>query len=471
MTSIAARINQLDPEALSVLRAGVAGTAITPEDAEYETARLIVSLVYDPRPAAIVRCASTEDVAFAVRFARERGIAFTPRSGGHSVLGHSSVDGVLVIDLGGMREITIDPIEWMATVQAGVTSEEFAGPAAKYGLSLSTGDTGTVGIGGLTVGGGIGWMVRKQGLTIDNLLAATVVTASGEVIRASEREHPDLFWALRGGGSNFGIVTDFTFRLGGNGTVQGGAIVLPATRDVLRGYLDYAPRAEDNLTTIAFLMAAPPAPFIPEAILGQPVLIVGLTWCGDVNDLEGRDRALAPLRALATPIADTVEAIPYGAMFAYTAEATNRHGAAIRSLFGDDLTDAQLDAILDAMEHSTSPFNQVQFRGLGGAVSRVPADATAFAHRDAPLMLSVIGIWMDPEDDGEAHTRWTVDLWKHLESASRGTYVNFLQDRLEERLPEAYLEGLARLRRVKAVYDPENVFQFNVNISPAARRS
>lgn len=376
MTSIAAHIHQLDPEALSALRAGIAGRVITPGDAEYDTARQLVSFAYDRRPAAIVRCEGTPDVAFAVRFARERGLEFVPRSGGHAVVGHSVQDDAIVIDFSGMKGITIDPIQRVATVQPGATSGDLAGPAAAYGLALSTGDTSSVGIGGLTVGGGVGWMVRKYGLTIDNLLAATVVTADGEVLRVSEDEHPDLFWALRGGGSNFGIVTEFTFRLAPSGNIIGGVLVLPATREVLRGYVDYTPRASEDLTTIAFMMAAPPAPFIPEQHVGETVVMIGVTWTGAAQDL---DAALEPLRSLATPVADTIAAIPYPAMFAYTEEATQRHGAALRSMFTDDLTDAQIDSMITAMASSTSPFTQIQLRGLGGAMARVPSDATAFA--------------------------------------------------------------------------------------------
>lgn len=468
MTSIATGTRQLDGDALQALQAGITGTVITPGHPDYEVARQIVSLAFDRRPAAIVRAEGTEDVAFAVRFARQHDLEIAPRSGAHSVYGYSSVDDALVIDLGGMVGITIDPIEHVATVQAGVTSARLAGPALQYGLSLSTGDTGTVGIGGLTVGGGIGWMARKYGLTIDNLLSATVVTASGEVVRTSKTEHPDLFWAIRGGGGNFGIITDFTFRLAPSGMVHGGAVVLPATREVLRGYLDYTPKAPEELTTIAFLMAAPPAPFIPEDVVGRPVLLVGLTWAGPIEDVDAANEAIAPLRALAAPIADTVGPIPYDAMFAYTAEAEKRHGATIRSLFGDELTDAQLDAILEAMGRSTSPFNMVQFRGMGGAVSRVPVEETAFVNRDSDFMVAVIGIWMDPADDGEAHRRWTLDLWKHLEPASKGAYVNFLQDDGEARLPLAYREAMTRLREVKTKYDPDNVFHHNQNIRPAA---
>ncbi len=463
MTSIAARINQLDSDALDALRAGVTGTVVTPDEAEYDIARQIVSLAFDRHPAAIVRCEGTADVAFAVRFARDRGIDFVPRSGGHAVAGHSVQDGAIVVDLGTMKAITIDPIERTATVQPGVRSSDLAAQAGAFGLALTTGDTGSVGIGGLTVGGGIGWMVRKHGLTIDNLLSATVVTAAGEVLRASATEHPDLFWAIRGGGSNFGIITEFTFRLAPAGMSYCGAVVLPATREVLRRYLDYTPQAPDDLTTIAFLMAAPPAPFIPEEVVGQPVVLIGAVWTGPE---EGLAAALEPLRTVAEPIADTVTYAPYPTMFAYTAEAEKRHGAALHTMFTDTLSDAEVDAMLAAMRSSSSPFNMIQLRGLGGAFGRVAADATAFPHRDAALMASVIGIWMDPEDDGTAHRQWARDAWEHLAPSANGAYVNFLQSDAETQLPRAYRGSLERLRAVKAKYDPENVFRFNVNVQP-----
>ncbi len=453
--------------ALDVLRTQLQGDLITPGAPEYDQARQIVSIVFDRHPAAIVRPASSEDVARAVRFAREWGMEIAVRSGGHSVAGHSVVDGALVIDVGAMREVQIDPVASTAVVQAGVTSEELAGQAAAYGLALSTGDTGSVGIGGLTVGGGIGWMARSQGLAIDNLLSATVVTAAGEVIEASAASHADLFWAIRGGGGNFGIVTEFTFRLAPHGMVQGGVIALPATADVLRGYLDYAHSATEDLTTIAFMLHAPPAPFIPAEAVGQPALIVGVCYTGPEDGLEA---ALAPIRALADPIADTVATIPYPVMFAYTAEGTKRHGSAVRTLFANELDDAQIDAMIDAMRAASSPFDMIQIRGMGGAIGRVPADGTAFAHRGARLMIAILALWYDPEDDGATHRAWAADLFAALAPAATGAYVNFLQDDGNARMYEAYPQvTMQRLRLVKTTYDPENVFHHNQNIIPAVR--
>lgn len=453
------------PASIEALRTRLRGAIITPADAGYDEARRILSIAFDRRPSAVIRAAGTDDVALAVRFARAQGLAFAVRSGGHSIAGHSSIDGALLIDLGAMRSVAIDPVESTAVVQAGATSEDLCGAAAAYGLAVSTGDTATVGIGGLAVGGGIGWMARKHGLTIDNLLAATVVTARGEVVHASPTEHPDLFWAIRGGGGNFGIVTELILRLWPDGVVYGGAVVLPATREVLRGYLDYAPNAPEDLTTIAFLMAAPPAPFIPEEAVGQLVLLVGAVFTGADADAEA---ALHPIRALATPVVDTMATMPYPGIFAYTEEATKRHGAAVRTMFADQVSDEQIDAILDYMAHATSPFTMVQFRGMGGAISRVPAEATAFVHRDTPLMVTIIGLWYDPEDDGVAHRKWAADLWAEIAPAARGAYVNFLQDDGDTRKREAYIgQTFRRLREVKALYDPENVFSFNQNIAPA----
>jgi len=468
MTTAAALYRNLDgasPDEIEVLRKQVEGSLITPGDPDYDVARQMVAITFDRYPAVILKAASTNDVMHGVRFARERKLPLAVRSGAHSVNGQSSVDGALVVDLGNMRRVVIDPVARTAVVQPGLTSNELGPMLAAYGLALTTGDTGSVGIGGLTVGGGIGWMVRKLGLTVDSLRAATVVTAAGDVIRASATEHPDLFWAIRGGGGNFGIITEFTFALHPHGNVIGGVVVIPATREVLRGYLQYTPEATEDLTTIAFLMHAPPAPFIPDGHVGDLVLLVGTVFTGAGAEA---DAALAPIRALGQPLADTVGSIPYPAMFAYTAEAEKRHGAAVRSFFTDDMTDDQLDQVIAHMERATSPFTMVQFRGLGGAMCRVPADATAFVHRNARIMFAILAIWFDPEDDGEAHRRWAADLWAEVSPASRGAYVNFLQEDMETRKRDAYFgDTYHRLQQVKATYDPENVFQFNVNIPPA----
>jgi hypothetical protein len=278
-------------------------------------------------------------------------------------------------------------------------------------------------MGGLTTGGGIGFMVRKYGLAIDNLLAAEVVTASGEIVTASAEEHPELFWAIRGGG-NFGIITEFTYRLAPVGRILGGELLLPASREVLRGYLDYVATAPDELTTIANLQHAPPAPFVPQKRVGELVLSILVCWTSSLADGE---QALAPLRALATPVADTVSPMPYLEIYRLTAHQSVPHGASIRSMFAHELSDQALDAALATVEHATSPFSIVQFRGLGGALARVGNDATAFAHRDERYFVAIIAIWLDAAEGADRHAAWTESLWQGIRPEGAGVYVNFLE--------------------------------------------
>ncbi len=446
------------------LRAQLSGQIITADSADYDTSRATALFGPDRRPLAVVRAATPQDVAATVRFARAHLLPLAVRSGGHSVAHLSVITGAVVADLSGMKQVSIDPEARIARVQAGATSGDLAGPAHAHGLALSTGDTSSVGMGGLTTGGGIGFMVRKYGLAIDNLLAAQVVTAEGEIITASETEHPDLFWAIRGGGGNFGIVTEFTYRLAPVGQVLAGVLLLPATREVLRGYLEYAVGAPEELTTIANVMYAPPAPFVPAERVGELVLLILVCWTGDEADGQ---RALAPLRALAAPVAEFVRMMPYPAIYTFTAPQAEPHAAAIRSMFADDLSDAALDAVLAAMRQPSSPFSLVQFRGLGGAMARVPVDATAFAHRRQPLLVAIIGLWVDPAEETTRHTAWTEALWHAIRAEGSGVYVNFLQNEGAERVHEAYPSATyARLAEIKATYDPKNLFCFNQNIVP-----
>ena len=452
--------------ALNSLRTTLHGDLLLADHIEFDAARQVQDITVDRSPLAIVRAADAADVAAGVAFARDHALPLAVRSGGHSVAGHSMADGAVVIDLSGMKAIAIDPVTRTARVGAGVTSGDLLGPAAAHGLALSTGDTASVGMGGLVTGGGIGFMVRKSGLTIDNLLAAQVVTAAGAIVTASADEHPDLFWAIRGGGGNFGIVTEFTFRLAPVGQILGGALILPASRDVLRGYLNYAAAAPDDLTTIANVMHAPPAPFIPQEQVGSLVVMILVCWTGSV---EAGERALAPLRALATPVADLVGPMPYPALYQLTAHQSAPHGAAVRAMFADELSDATLDATLAAMACASSPFSAVQFRGLGGALARVAADATAFAHRDRRYFVSIIGAWLDATEDAAAHRAWVAALWQAIRHEGHGTYVNFLQNEGTNRVHDAYPAAtFARLAVVKQRYDPQNLFRLNQNIAPTA---
>jgi FAD/FMN-containing dehydrogenase len=446
------------------LRRRIKGEVITRTDEGYDDARAVHVTNYGRQPAAIVRVSSTDDVAQAVRFAWERGMPLAVRSGGHSVPGLSMVDGGVTIDLSQMKRVIIDPATQRARVQAGATSGDVAGPAHEHGLAITTGDTSTVGMGGLVTGGGIGYMARKYGLTIDNLVSAQVVTADGIVRTASANEHPDLFWAIRGGGGNFGIVTEFELQLAPVETVLGGVIVLPATREVVRGYLDYIADAPDGLTVLVNIWNAPPAPFVPEAFVGKPVVWLITVWTGDAEEGE---RAIAPLRALAEPITDTMAVIPYPAIYQYTAELESPHGVAIRSMFSDSLSDEAIDAMIEALDRPHAPVSLIHVRGQGGAIAEVASDATAFAHRTQKYFVSAISVWEPGDEGAPGYEAWNDELWSQIRPEGNGVYVNFLQNEEPERINEAYpASTLRRLREIKTKYDPRNVFRYNQNIQP-----
>jgi FAD/FMN-containing dehydrogenase len=449
---------------LEALRARLTGEIINSLDSGYDAARKVVYMTVDCYPRAFVRAADANDVAETVRFARDHALPLAVRSGGHSMAHYSIIDDTLVVDLSGMKGIHIDPETHVVRVQAGCTSGDLAGPAHAHGLALSTGDTHSVGLGGLTTGGGIGFMVRKQGLTIDNLLAAQVVTANGDIITASADENAELFWGIRGGGGNFGIITEFTYRVASVGQILGGELLLPVSRAVIRGYLDYVVTAPDELTTIAKVRHAPPMAHVPPEHVGQLVLSILLCWTGPTEDGE---RALAPLRALARPIADTISPMPYPDIYKFTMHQGAPHGSSIRSMFTDSLSDSAIDAILDAMKQSPSAYSLIQLRGLGGAMARVPTDSTAFAHRDKRYFLAIIGMWLDATEDPGKYAAWTEALWQAIRSEGSGVYVNFLEREGEDRVRDSYTPAsFARLAALKRAVDPQNMFRFNQNISP-----
>ncbi len=363
-----------------------------------------------------------------------------------------------------MNGISIDAERRVAWAQPGLTWGDYAGRAHAYGLATTSGDSGSVGLGGLTLGGGIGWMVRKHGLTIDNLLSVELVSADGRLLRASAEEHPDLFWALRGGGGNFGVATAFQYQLQPAGTVVGGAVVFPASRAVLRAWADYAAQAPDELTSIVFVMPAPPVPFIPAEHHGRLVVIVGMCYVGDLAEGE---RVVEPLSQLGRPIANLVRPMPYPGLFALTEAASQPHPSITRSGYLDALTDDTLEAIVEHAAQMPIPFGLVELRALGGAMAPVPPDATAFAHRDQPFMAVVVGSAPDAASM-EPQRAWTERLWEVLRPRSRGAYANFLSDEGPARVREAYAPAsFERLVALKRQYDPSNVFRLNQNIRPS----
>jgi hypothetical protein len=447
------------PVMTTTLESRFFGQVICPGDADYDTARHIHSPGVDRRPAMIVRAADSIDVMHAIELARSLNLPIAVRSGGHSLAGHSTVDDGLVIDLSGMNAVRIDPESRTAWVQPGARTADLVSKAEPFGLGLSTGDTSTVGLGGLTLGGGIGWMVRKHGLTIDNLRSIELVTADGRLVTASKDENLDLFWALRGGGGNFGVVTGFEFQLHEVGMVIGGMYIFPATPQVIDGYASYAATAPDELTTIATLMHVPPLPFVPESVHGSLAFVVSVCYTGDQKDSV---EALAPIRALAEPLGELIAPMPYSAMFRFTEMGAQPHDSVIRSGYLSELSGELVEMLLDYAGEYPSPFGMIQIRALGGAFARVPEGSTAFAHRDKPYFLAIIHL-----GKGEEIKHWVCGLWDQIRIFTEGTYVNFLDDEGTERVREAYgPENWSRLVAIKQQYDPENTFRMNQNIVP-----
>jgi FAD/FMN-containing dehydrogenase len=448
---------------LAALESALRGRLIRPTDDEYETTRRVHNAAIDRRPVAIVQPADTADVALVVDVARETGLELAVRGGGHSFAGYGTVDGGIVLDLSSMRGLHIDPESRMAWAQPGLTAGEYTRAAAAHGLATPFGDVGSVGIAGLTLGGGIGWLVRKHGLTIDSLVSVEIVTADGAVLTASRDENPDLFWAIRGGGGNFGVVTRFVYRLHPVGTVLGGAIFLPPTREVLRGLVPVAQAAPEELTTISFIMPAPPAPFIPAEHQGKPTIAVMFVWAGDP---EAGQEAIAPIRALATPLAEAVMPMPYPAIYEFTSAAEAPSAEMVRSIFADTLDEEAIELIIQRTFDPVLAGSMTQIRVLGGAMNLVDAADTAFAHRARQVLLTLITPFGVGGDD-EARAAATLATFDALRPKALGVYSNFLEVEGDDRIREAYPGGtLERLAQAKRAYDPTNVFRLNQNIRP-----
>jgi FAD/FMN-containing dehydrogenase len=447
------------------LRAALNGRVITPDDAAYDHARAVFYGGFDQRPAVIVRVADATDVSRVVSLARETGSELAVRSGGHSLAGHGVSDGGIVLDLSGMTALDIDVEGRTAWAGTGLTAGAYTTAAGAYGLATGFGDTASVGIGGLTLGGGLGFLVRKHGLTIDDLLAAEVVTADGQLLRADAEHHPDLFWALRGGGGNFGVATRFQFRLHRLDQIVGGILLLPATPEVLAGFIAEAQAAPEELSTIANVLPAPPMPFVPATQRGRLAVAALLAYAGAVEDGE---RAVAPFRALATPLADLVRPMAYPEI--YPPEQDDVHPTAVaRTMFLDAVDHSVAETILDYLRASDATMRVAQLRVLGGAMARVPVEATAFAHRRRPIMANVAAFYDGPEDRA-VREAWVADFAAALRQGEPGAYVGFLGDDGQARVHEAYPGPTwERLAEIKRRYDPANLFHRNQNIPPSRR--
>jgi FAD/FMN-containing dehydrogenase len=450
---------------IAQLRNDLDGRLITPDDEGYEQARAVFYRSFDRRPAFIVRPADADEVSRVVSLARETGLELAVRSGGHSVAGHSVSEGGIVLDLSDLRALDIDVQGRTAWAQTGLTAGQYTAVAGAHGLATGFGDTGSVGIGGLTLGGGVGFLVRKHGLTIDDLLAAELVTADGELLRVDDETHPDLFWAIRGGGGNFGVATRFRFRLHEVDTIVGGLLILPATPEVIASFVAEADAAPEELSAIANVMVAPPMPFLPSEAHGKLVVLALLCYAGEV---EAGERAVAPFRALAEPLADLVRPMAYPEIYRlFGDEGPGPSQEVSRSLFVDAVDHQAAEAVVEGVQASTAPLAVAQLRVLGGAMARVPSDATAFAHRRRRIMVAIGAVYERAEEE-PVHEAWVSDFAAALRRGDDGVYVNFLGDEGAERVRDAYPGPTwDRLAAIKRRYDPTNLFRLNQNIPPA----
>jgi FAD/FMN-containing dehydrogenase len=398
-----------------------------------------------------------------IALARESGMPFAVRSGGHGVAGYGLPDGGVVLDLADMRALDIDAQGRTAWAEAGLTAAEYTTAADAHDLATGFGDTGSVGLGGLTLGGGVGYLVRKHGLTIDDLLAADVVTADGQLRHVNAQSEPDLFWAIRGGGGNFGVATRFQFRLHPVGTIVGGMMMLPATADVIASFIALAEAAPEELSTIANVMTAPPMPFVPAEHHGKLVIFAMMCYAGAV---EAAERVMTPFRALAAPIVDMVKPGRYPEM--YPPEDPSYHPIATgRTMFIDRVDRGVADTIVKHLNSTDATMRVAQIRVLGGAMARVPVEATAFAHRRSRIMVNVAALYERP-DQASVYEPWVNGFVAALKQGDNGAYVNFLVDEGEARIRAAYPgKTWDRLRAIKHRYDPTNLFRICQNIPPA----
>jgi FAD/FMN-containing dehydrogenase len=457
-------------EALATLRARVRGAVLTAGDEGYDTARTVWNAMVDRSPGLIVSCARPADVQATVDFARNTGAVLSVRGGGHNIAGSAVCEGGVMIDLTPMKSVQIDAAARTARVEPGVTLAEFDREAQAFGLVTPTGINSTTGIAGLTLGGGFGWTTRKFGLTIDSLISADVVTADGRLQRASDKDNPDLFWALRGGGGNFGVVTSFEFRLHQLGPqVLSGLIVHPLAeaKTLLREFRGLARKTPDELTTWAVMRKAPPLPFLPTEWHGKEVLIFAACYSGDIAEGE---KATRSLRALGRPIADVVSPHPFvGWQAAFDPLLTPGARNYWKSHDFADLSDEAIDAILSAVRTLPSPECEVFIAHVGGAMARVAPEATAWRNRKAHFVMNAHGRWRDKDQDSTC-VAWARKLSQSTAPFAMGSvYVNFMPEDESDRVEEAYGANYLRLAEAKRHYDPGNLFRFNQNIKPAHR--
>jgi FAD/FMN-containing dehydrogenase len=474
MTSVSLRSTAgvdvaVDSTAIAQLGASIRGRIVTPTDTDYDAVRAIWNAMIDRRPGIIVRAAGTADVIQTVNFAREHKLLLSIRGGGHNIAGNAVCDGGVMLDLSLMKSVRVDPERRIVRVEPGCTLRDVDHEAQAFGLAVPAGINSTTGIAGLTLGGGFGWLARKHGLTIDNLKSADVVTADGKLLHASDSENADLFWAIRGGGGNFGVVTSFEFQAHPVGPiVLSGLIVHPFSdaAAVLKFYREFAAKAPDELVPWVVMRKAPPLPFLPPSVHGKEVVVLAVFYAGD---LKAGERALEPLRKFGRPIADVVGPTPFaGWQQAFDPLLTPGVRNYWKSHNFERLDDGYLDTVVSFAGKLPSPHCEIFIGQLGAAASRVRPDAMAYSMRNAEFVMNVHGRWETAAED-KAGIAWARELTAATAKyATGGVYVNFMTADEEERLRASYGPNYDRLLQIKQKYDPQNLFRMNHNIAPVA---
>ena len=459
---------ELSGDSLQELASGLGGSLVTRSSANYEDVRAVWNAMIETRPALIARCTSAADVQRCVRFAAANSLLFSIRGAGHNIAGSALVEGGFTIDLSQMRDVEVDPVSATAIIQPGATLGDVDAATAEHGLALPVGINSTTGIAGLTLGGGFGWLSRKHGLTIDSLLSADVVTVDGDKITASETENEDLFWGLRGGGGNFGVVTSFTFGLYEVGPeLLCGLVVHPFSDapDLMRYYREFTSSCSDEMTLLMVLRDAPPVPFLPEEVHGTRVVVFAFVYAGDPAEGE---RILAPLRAHGSPHGEHVGVIPFaGFQQAFDPLLTPGARNYWKSHNFASLEDGVMAEVLSAVETLPTPQTEIFIAQVGGAAARLPVESTAYPHRDAAFVLNVHTRWEDASDD-----RLCIDWARAFFDATApystgGVYMNFVSEATDAaRVQAAYGSSYPRLQELKAKYDPDNAFRTNLNVRP-----
>ena len=461
----------INETAIEQFKGSLNGQFINSKDADYEEARKVWNGMIDKHPMMIIRCADENDVEKAVNFARNNNLEIAVRGGGHNVAGFSTCDNGIVIDLSPMKKIKIDKTSQTAQAQAGLTWGEFDKSTQEQGLATTGGLVTTTGVAGFTLGGGFGWLVRKYGMTIDNLQSVEMVLANGKRISASPDENSDLFWGVRGGGGNFGIVTSFNYRLHPVGPeIYGGALFYPVSKakELLQFYNKWTQSMPDELSTMSAFIIAPPEPFVPKELVGTPMIVVGICYTGKKE--EG-DKLVKPLRDLTPPAIDLVGPIPYVALQGmFDATAPKGIHTYWRTHYLNDLNDKTIDTLVEQTSNlkNLSPYSALHIHHWEGAVKKVKPEDTAFSHRDARFVINIVGMWM-AENDPNKHINWVRNFSDAVKQFSTGNqYLNFMADTGEDKVMAAYgKEKYTKLVQLKNKYDPENLFHLNQNIKPS----